>query len=223
MTSTLTLGLCRFLLAGLLLPALGATAQVERYVEGQHFKVLPASTASRELPEAGKVPVLEVFWYGCGSCAAFDPQLNAWVAAQTDTISFSRSPAIWNDSTRAHAKLFFAARELGIGSRIHEATFHAIHREGARLLDENEVVAHFVSHGADAAKAKAALQSFSVDSALRKEEALQRELRIPDVPALVVNGRYLVKGPGVRSYDDMLAVAEFLVAREARRPKLRPD
>lgn len=218
MTRTLTLGLCRILLAGLLLPALSATAQVERYVEGQHYRLLPETAAARESPEAGKVPVLEVFWYGCGSCAAFDPQLNAWVAAQADTVSFSRSPAIWNDSTKAHARLFFAARELGIGSQIHEATFHAIHREGASLLDEKDVVAHFVAHGADATRAQAALQSFSVDSALRKEETLQRELRIPDVPALVVNGRYLVKGPGVRSYEDMLAVAEFLVAREARRP-----
>jgi protein dithiol oxidoreductase (disulfide-forming) len=213
-----TTGICRFVLALLLLPALSASAQVERYLEGQHYRKLPESAAQRQLSAVeGKVPVLEVFWYGCGSCAAFDPQLNAWVAANAATISFSRSPAIWNDSTRSHARLFFAARELGIGSQIHEPAFHAIHSEGATLLDDGEVIALFVAHGADVTKAQAALGSFAVDSALRKEEALQRELQISGVPVLLVNGRYLVKGPNVRSYEDMLAVAEFLVAREAKK------
>ena len=53
---------------------ISAPSHADDYVEGEHYDVIsPAVRASSE-----KIEVTEFFWYGCGHCYNFEPQLSQW-------------------------------------------------------------------------------------------------------------------------------------------------
>ena len=63
--------------AGFGLGAFPVAAQAQSFKEGSDYLVLdkPAPTEAA----AGKVEVVEFFWYGCPHCNSFEPQLEAWL------------------------------------------------------------------------------------------------------------------------------------------------
>ena len=67
----------------------------------------------------------------------------------------------------------------------------------------------------DAADFERTWSSFSVTSAVSRANTRMRDYGIRGVPAMVVNGKYLISvGDAVTSQADMLKVAEFLIAKE---------
>lgn len=204
-----------FMLLFAALIASAATAQVERFVAGTHYTVLPEKAQFRELQSGDALPrVTEIFWYGCPHCYELDPLLNAWVQQQGDKIHFARVPAVWNAITKQHAKVFYAEQALGVYQKMHTPIFDTIHQERNFLTDEKSVAALFARHGVEQQQFAAAFNSFSMDSTLRKTEAMVLALQLPAVPALVVDGQYLVSGTDkLRSYETMLEVVEFLLQK----------
>lgn len=199
----------------LTLPAL---AQPLSYVEGTHYVVLPPTNALAQAQQESTLPlVTEIFWYGCPHCHEFDPQLKAWAQDKSDVIAFQRSPAVWNDATLQHAKLFAATFALGIHDAIHTEIFAEIHERKNYLLDEASQVAFLQRHGVTEDAARKALTSFQVDSQVRKAEVLVRELKVPSIPVLIVRGQYMVNtaSGAVRTHQDQLRVAEHLLRMQA--------
>src|SRR5688572_29796714 len=90
----------------------------ERYIEGVHYTRLPDASAQSATTD-GAPAVIEVFWYGCPSCYAFDPLLNSWVERKGASIAFERLPMIWDANTKEHGRLFFATRMLGLHEHMH--------------------------------------------------------------------------------------------------------
>jgi protein dithiol oxidoreductase (disulfide-forming) len=177
----------------LLILATTASAQVERFVEGVHYKRLADVSAAYDLgaTAAGK-SVLEVFWYGCGHCYAFDPLLDDWVADKGTSIAFARTPMIWDETTQQHARLFHTAQALGLQQEMHARIFDEIHQKRNFLLDAAGIGALFADFGIAEEEFTKAFGSFGVDTAVRKAEARQRTIFIPSVPALIINGTYLI-------------------------------
>ncbi len=62
---------------------------------------------------AGKVEVLEVFWYACPHCYALEPFIAAWRKTKADYIEFVRVPVMWGPLHRAHAQLYYTLKQLG--------------------------------------------------------------------------------------------------------------
>lgn len=181
-------------------------------VDGQHYSTLPDTALSRAQQNSTKPQVTEVFWYGCPGCNAFDPLLNQWVQQRGDTIAFARMPAVWNRPTERHARLYHAVRELGVLEQVHAAIFASIHEQGDTLLESDAQLRFLAAHGVEAAAARKALESFGVDAAVRKADALQRELHVPGIPALIVRGRQLVGiNAAVPTYSAMLQVVDQLL------------
>ena len=71
---------------------------------GIDYKVLDAPQA---VEAAGKIEVMEFFWYGCQHCNAFEPPLSAWIKRQPDDVAFRRLPAQFNAVWAQHAKLYY--------------------------------------------------------------------------------------------------------------------
>lgn len=201
----------------LFLLATTAEAQVERFVEGVHYTRLADASIARNLgaPEAPQ-SILEIFWFGCGHCYAFDPLLEHWVAAKPAAFEFARAPVMWNGTTKEHARLFYTARALGVLDAMHGRIFDEIHERQNYLLDADSVAALFADFGIDQAIVDKTYRSFGVDAALRKTEAALSELAVPGVPALIVDGKYLVniQGP-VDTQELLLEVADFLLDKES--------
>ena len=65
-------------------------AQPAAPTEGVHYVRLtdPAPAV------AGKIEVIEFFWYECPHCNAFEPALEAWTKRQGDDVAFRRG-ALW--------------------------------------------------------------------------------------------------------------------------------
>jgi protein dithiol oxidoreductase (disulfide-forming) len=206
-----------FVVYGLaLLATSSATAQVERYVAGTHYQKVPLSAELQHLQTPGDKPqVTEVFWYGCPHCYAFDPLLDAWVAEQAGAIDFQRLPMVWDALTQQHARMTFAAQALGVSAQLHRPFFDEIQQHHNPLAEDSAIATFFGKHGIAADQFNAAFKSFAMDTTVRNHEAAVMVLHVPSVPAMLVNGRYLVQvDASVPTHAVMLEVVEFLLHKQ---------
>ncbi len=199
----------------LLLPlaALSAHAADEIYEGFQYARletpVEPAPSA------AGKVEVVELFWYGCGHCNSFEPFLHEWLQRKPDHVEFIRIPAIFSSNLwRLHARAYYTAEVLGVVEKIHAPMFHAIHEEKRALNTEQQLAAFFAEFGVEEKKFLDTFKSFAVDVKVNRAERLTQRYGISGVPAMVVAGKFRTDGPMAQSYQGMLEVVDHLVARE---------
>jgi thiol:disulfide interchange protein DsbA len=163
---------------------------------------------------AGKVEVVEVFWYGCPHCFQFEPTLEKWLKDKPDYIEFVRMPAIVNPSWEIHARAYYAAKALGVLDKTHGALFHAIHDEKQALFSEDQLVAFYARHGVKEDNFRAALHSFSIEGELRRAKQLGERYGLNGVPTLIVNGKYRTSASQAGDNAAALKVAEYLAAQE---------
>ena len=192
----------------------GVFAQPSLYVAGTHYDVLdkPVRTA-----DPNKIEVTEVFWYGCPHCYAFEPLLNSWVSNLPTDVAFQRSPGMWNSLMEIHAQIYYVEQALGVYERMHSKVFDEIHQKHDYLQTEQEIKTFFVANGVDPAEFDKAWSSFAVTSGVKKANSRMSEYGIQSVPTLIVNGKYRITvGGAVRTHDDMLKVADYLIAMERK-------
>jgi thiol:disulfide interchange protein DsbA len=185
-----------------------------QYEEGQHFRRLTTSQGTSSAPD--KIEVAEIFWYGCPHCYDFEPIIGEWRNRAPADISVVKIPVIWNPTNQIHARIMYTAEALGVREKIHPAVFDSIHQKNVMLTTDEEIVALFKNAGVDEATFREAYGSFGVTSALKRAENLTRRYGIRSVPIIVVNGKYVVEGEGIRSFADTLAVTTELTERERR-------
>ena len=190
-------------------------SQAQEFVAGQHYQEVKPPVAT-SVP-AGKVEVLELFWYGCPHCYAFEPQLTEWVKNKPDYIEFVRVPAVFAHNWELHARAYYAAQQLGVLDKVHQALFDAIHKQGRKVFSEEEITQFFADQGVDAEAFKKAFNSFDVDTKTRHAIALTREYGITGVPALIVNGKYRSSAQEAGDLNSLLKVVETLADKEHKR------
>ncbi|MBW7929939.1 MAG: thiol:disulfide interchange protein DsbA/DsbL [Gammaproteobacteria bacterium] len=196
--------------------ASAATAAPDwRFREGNDFKVLTTAQGTTGTP--GKIEVTEAFWYGCPHCYQFDPILQDWVKKLPADVSFVRLPVTWNPTHQIHARLFYTAQALGKIDEMHTAIFREIHLENHMLTTESEIQAFFARFGVSADEFQKTFRSFAVESQLKRAKELTERYQIRSVPLLIVDGKYSTDAPGIKSLNDMVAVATELVERERQR------
>jgi protein dithiol oxidoreductase (disulfide-forming) len=193
--------------------ATGTPATSERFKEGTHYrKVVPAQPTS--VPP-GKVEVVEVFWYGCGHCFALDPTIESWRnRGKPAYVEFTRVPAMWNDTLRIHARLYYATEALGKLEELHSAIFREIHVNGDPLNTLEKMQAFFKRHGVSPEDFQKAFSSFAVESKLQRADFLNRRFQINSVPTVVVNGKYVTDQQMAGGERELFDVIEELAAHE---------
>ncbi|MCK5002343.1 MAG: thiol:disulfide interchange protein DsbA/DsbL [Gammaproteobacteria bacterium] len=190
-------------------------AQAEEYKEGvEYFRVADQATES-----ADKIEVLEFFWYGCPHCYKFDPILEKWLETKPANVEFVRVPAVFRPEWKVHARAYYALQAMGLDEKYHAVIFDAMHKDKADLYSESAMVDFLVSKGVNEADFKAAYSSFSIDGLLRKAIKKVKGYAIKGVPAMVVNGKYLVSGTSAGSYENMLRIVDHLIKKEAAAKK----
>ena len=106
----------------LVLPAANpALAQARQFKGGKDYRQLDKPVAP-EAP-AGKVDVIEFFWYSCGHCNAFEPTLEAWVKAAPKDLSIRRVPVAFNASFVPQQKLYYTLSGMGKIDELHPRVF----------------------------------------------------------------------------------------------------
>lgn len=192
-----------------------ANVNAQEFVAGQHYQDVkpPVATTVAE----GKVEVLELFWYGCPHCYAFEPELSEWVKHKPDYVEFVRVPAVFAHNWELHARAYYAAQQLGVLDKVHQPLFDAIHKQGRKVFSEEELAAFFADQGIDAEAFKTAFNSFDVDTKVRHAIALTREYGITGVPAVIINGKYRTSAQEAGDFKTLLKVVESLADKEHKR------
>ena len=179
-------------------------------VEGTHYVRL-----SEPLPvPAGKIEVIEFFWYGCPHCNAFEPTLDAWQKKLPADVLFRRVPVGFRDEPYGtHQRIYYALETMGLIPTMHRKVFYAIHGERQRLDKAPEIAAFMAKNGVDSAKFLEVFNSFSVQTKARQARQLSAAYKIDGVPALGVQGRYFTSGSMAGTNEAALSVVDFLVQK----------
>ena len=187
-----------------------AMAQARQFKEGKDFKRLDKPVAP-DAP-AGKVDVIEFFWYSCPHCNAFEPTLDAWVKAAPKDLSSRRGPVAFNASFGPQQKLDYTLEGMGKLEALHAKVFRAVHVEKAKLAKDDEILAWVTQQGVDVAKFKEVYGSFSVANQVRRASQLQDAYGVEGVPSMGVAGKYYTDGTMAGSMQTVLQVVEYLAA-----------
>jgi thiol:disulfide interchange protein DsbA len=193
----------------------GGSPTSAQFREGAHYqKIVPAQPTS--LPP-GKVEVAEVFWYGCGHCFTLDPALEAWRSkSKPGYAELARVPAMWNDITRMHARVFYTAELLGKLDAVHSLIFREIHVNRNPLNTVDKIAAFFKEQGVSAEEFNKAFSSFAVENKLQRADFLNRRYRIDSVPTFIVNGKYKTDMSTAGGEAQLFALINDLAAHEQR-------
>lgn len=190
-----------------LLLALPAWAVALTPVEGKDYTRLANPTPALS---NGKVEVREFFWYGCPHCYTLEPHVAAWLKTAPAGVQFERSPAALNSVWEANARGYYVAESLGIVEKTHGPLFAAIQVDKQRLFSQKSLAAFYAGFGVKEANFNGLYNSFTVSAKVAQSRNLAMRYQLTGVPALVVNGKYLVPGESARTIE----VVKALVAQE---------
>ncbi|MDH1289987.1 thiol:disulfide interchange protein DsbA/DsbL [Comamonas terrigena] len=198
--------------------ALGATATAHAQAappkEGKDYVKL-SKPATTEAP-AGKVEVVEFFWYSCPHCNAFEPAFAAWKQKAPAHVVVRRVPVAFNASFVPQQKLYFTLQAMDNFDAMHVKVFHAIHVERNKLATDDAIFEWVGKQGANVAKFKEIYNSFTVANQVRKASALQQEYDVEGVPSMGVAGKFYTDGPRAGSMQNVLNVVDYL-ANQSRK------
>ena len=195
-----------------------AQAQTAKPEAGTDYLVLDKRTAV-EAP-AGKIEVIEFFWYDCSHCNAFEPTLEAWIKRAPKDVSVRRVPVGFRDDFVPLQRLFYALESMDLLDKLHAKVFAAIHADkqlgkGAKGAEIADWVA---KQGVDKTKFVEQYNSFTVATKAGRATQLQNTYKVEGVPAMGVAGRFYTDGTLAGNLPRALQIVDYLVAQvRARR------
>jgi len=183
-------------------------------VEGKdYFRINPVVPTS----DATKIVVTEYFSYQCPHCFTFAKPFAAWSARLPQDVKADRAAvSIGHSSWAAAGQAFYALTAMKAVPGIDDAFFGAIHRERKKLTDEAAIADWVAGQGIDRAAFEKVYRSFSVQLQTKRAEDQSRKVRLPSVPSLVIDGRYLVPIADDGDFQDQLALVNGLIERARR-------
>jgi thiol:disulfide interchange protein DsbA len=184
--------------------------------EGKDFRRLD-KRAPTEAP-AGKIEVVEFFWYSCPHCNAFEPKLASWIKHQPADVFVRRVPVAFREDFVPQQRLFYTLEAMGKLDELHAKVFEAIHVKREATASEAAILAFAERNGLDKTKFQEMYNSFGIANKARRAAQLQDAYKVEGVPALGVAGAYYTDGESAGNMDRALQVVDYLVS-EARKSK----
>lgn len=161
---------------------------------------------------AGKVDVVEFFSYGCPHCKDLQPSLAMWAAKLPADVSFRRVPISFGRPAWARlARIYYTLDIMSQTDKYDGLVFRALHDEHANFNSDESIAAWAGSKGLDAKKFADDMASFTVQSMVPRGDQEANAKKITGVPALIVDGRYMVVTTG--NFAQMLATADALIEK----------
>jgi thiol:disulfide interchange protein DsbA len=195
------------------LPGLAGAQRLPQ--EGKEYRKLD-KVVPVEAP-AGKIEVVEFFWYSCPHCHSFEPKLVAWSKKLPPDVVLRRVPVAFRDDFVPQQRLYYVLEAMGRVEDVHPKVFTEIHGPGRAPLNREDLILDFAArNGLDRAKVQEQYNSFAVSTKSRKAKQLQDQYEVDGVPALGIAGRYYTDGTMAGNMDRALQIVDSLIA-EARK------
>ena len=190
----------------------GLANAAETYTAGKDYRVL---SSQGPLDKPNQIEVREFFWYGCPHCYRLDPHVTQWLKTKPADVNFVRTPAALNPVWEQSARGFYAIDMLGKTEQIHHALFSAIHKNPLQpryIFSQSDQASFYSSQGVDIAKFNSLFNSFAVTGKIAQSKKLAMQYQLEGVPAIVVNGKYVVSGED----EKVTKIVSFLVDKERK-------
>lgn len=182
-------------------------------IEGVDYELLdpPHRTA-----DAGRIEVIEFFYYGCESCHRLEPRLEAWLRRKPPDVDYRRLPALRRSDWIPLTRVFFVLEELGAMPRLHGEVYRAVHVEERDLRSQSSLLEWSQSNGLPPAAVERALASDATAIKIEKARDLTIAYGVRVTPTLIVNGRYLTSAGMLGDIDQVVPVLEGLIEKARR-------
>ena len=167
--------------------------------------------------EAGKIEVIEFFWYGCPHCARLEPFIQKWSASLPKDVVFKRMHALPGSSWIEHATLFYTIEAMGLLDKLHVKAFDAIHSENQNLASKSVRDAWLTKNGVDLAKYAEVEKSFAVQTKINNARQKTASYKVDGVPMLFVNGKYLTSNSHAKGDTARIMVIVDQLVDKARK------
>lgn len=185
-------------------------AQAAPLVEGKNFKTLEGHVATEA--GAGKVEVLEFFWYGCPHCYAFDPSITAWTKKIPAEVVFRRVHVPF--FSRPHQQMFYALQAIGReDEQTRNVIFKAIQTERKPMQKLEEMKEVLATAKVDPAAFENAYNSFGVKTQMQRSNRLTTAYGVDGVPTLAVGGQFITSPAMAGTNEGAIDVLNGLVER----------
>lgn len=199
-----------------------------QWVEGHnYFLIQPAQPTS---VGPGKIEVTEVFSYACPACDRFHPLMDRLQESLPANVVVDYVPASFNptEDWPMFQRAYYTALVLGlINKNTHDAMFDAVWKTGelSVIVPGTNQLRRPPPSIADAARFYAqqsgvnpqtfisTANSFGVDTKIRQADQYVRDCLVQETPTIIVNGMYRVSAPSAGSYEQMVEVTKYLVAK----------
>src|SRR5687767_13197515 len=97
-------------------------AQAQAPKEGSDYLVLD-KRAPVEAP-AGKVEVVEFFWYSCPHCNRFEPALEEWIKKAPKDVVVRRVPIAFRPDFEPQQRLYYVLEAMNKVQELHKKVFN---------------------------------------------------------------------------------------------------
>ena len=201
----------KFILGGAaaLIMAFSMQTMAAEFVAGKDYTVV-ANPVKVEVP--GKIEVREFFLYGCPHCFTLEPHMQAWLKELPKDVRFVRTPASMNPVWEQGARGYYVMEALGVRKNIHLPLFHAIHKEGKQIFSQAEQANYLALYGIPQEKFNSLFNSFAITGKVAQGNRLAQQYQLSGVPAVVVNGKYVVTGEDGK----VTQVVNYLIQKERK-------
>jgi len=167
---------------------------------------------------AGKIEVVEFFWYSCPHCNAFEPQLEAWSRTLPNDVVLRRVPVSFRADFVYQQRLFYTLEAMGKLGELHARVFHAIHVERQPTHRPENILEWAQKQGLDKARFSELFNSEAIAAQAQRATELQDAFGVEAVPALGIGGRYYTDSGMAVTPQRSLLLANYLIGEvRARR------
>ncbi|USA52701.1 thiol:disulfide interchange protein DsbA/DsbL [Acinetobacter sp. C32I] len=190
--------------------AFSMNAMAADFVAGKDYTVI-ANPGKTSAP-AGQLEVREFFWYGCPHCFKLEPHMQTWLKQIPKDVYFLRTPAAMNKVWEQGARGYYVSEALGVRKKTHIPLFHAIHEGGQQIFDQASQAKFFARYGVPEQKFNSMFNSFPITAKIAESNKLAQQYQLTGVPAVVVNGKYVVQGEDAK----VTQVVDYLLEKERK-------
>lgn len=183
--------------------------------EGLDYSIVEStSPTTGSADKSTKISVTEFFSYQCPHCFAFSKPLREWSSKLPADVQFDReSVAIGHESWAPIARTYYALRSSGKLDSLDAKIFSAIHEQGIRLDDLAYIMGWLNKNNVSPTEFDAIYRSQPVRDAFGHGEKLSIDYKIPSIPVMVIDGKYMVAIRSDVDFAQQLGIVDKLIAR----------
>jgi len=175
------------------------------FTEGVHYTVLDKKL---DFPTNH---VLEYFWYGCPHCYNADPVISSW--AEKNGVKLEKRHSMLSKGWEDDARVFYTIKKLKMEDSVGKEYFML--RQQFTSTPESSIKKALEKYGVEHKKYLETSRGEDVSVMMEINKLVEGSFSARGTPSFVVGGKYKINMERMHSWDEITAVADFLIKKES--------